>query len=65
MKSFLGVNIEIQVDGTINLMQPNLMDQIVIDLHLSNEKLRIRDTTDMLSKVLKRHSGSELHEWIF
>ena len=65
MQDFLCVNIEIQGSGYINLMQPHLTDQIITDLHLSDKKVRIRDTPATLSKVLKRYSGPEPHDRSF
>ena len=65
LQDFLGVNIERQGYGDINLMQPHLTDQIITDLHLSDEKVSIRDTPATLSKVLKRHSGPEPYDGSF
>ena len=52
LQDFLGVSIEIQGDGTINLMQPHLIDHILADLHLTKGKVKIRDTPVTSSKLL-------------
>ena len=46
-------------------MWQHLIDQIVTDLHLDEKKVKIRDTPATLSKVLKRHSASGLHDGYF
>ena len=58
LEDFLGVNIERQDDGTINLTQPHLIDQIINNLRLGNEGARTKVTPTMSSKVIKSHNDS-------
>ena len=39
LQDFLGVNIEKKKDGTIHLTQPHLIDQILKDLRLDNDRV--------------------------
>jgi hypothetical protein len=40
LEDFLGINIDRQKDGTINLTQPHLIDQILKDLRLEDENVK-------------------------
>jgi hypothetical protein len=57
--SWLGiVNIDHQKEGTIHLMQPDLIDQILKDFQLDKENVT-KDTATSSSKILLWHSDSE------
>jgi hypothetical protein len=58
LADFLGVNIDRRSDGTIHLTQPHLIDQILSDLRLDNDKVNTRSTPAASSKLLTRHSKS-------
>jgi hypothetical protein len=60
LQDFLGVNIEQKEDGTIHLMQPHLIDQILKDLRLDKENVKEKSTQASSSKMLSHHSDSEL-----
>lgn len=58
LQDFLGINIEKREDGTINLTQPHLIDQILVDLRLDKEGTKTKSTPAACSKLLKRHMDS-------
>ena len=59
LQDFLGVNISRQPDGSIHLSQPHLIDQILKDLRLDNDKVNTKATPAASSKILGRHEDSE------
>ena len=59
VKDFLGVNIEKQNDGTIHMTQPHLIDQILKDLNMNGDDVKIKDTPAALSRLLSRHTNSK------
>ena len=59
LADFLGVNIDRRDDGTIHLSQPHLIDQILEDLRLKDDTVKIRTTPAASSKLLTRHSDSQ------
>ena len=59
LQDFLGVNIDRKDDGSIHLTQPHLIDQILKDLRLDDEKVTTKKTPATSSKMLLRHSDSE------
>jgi hypothetical protein len=59
LEDFLGINIDRRKDGTTNLTQPHLIDQILKDLHLEDENVTTKDTPASSSKMLRRHTDSE------
>jgi hypothetical protein len=58
LADFLGVSIERKTDGTIHMTQPHLIDQILQDLRMMDESVKMRSTPAASSKVLSRHSSS-------
>jgi hypothetical protein len=55
IQDFLGVNIDIRNDGTVNLTQPHLIDQILKELKMSdNDNMKLKDTPAKCSEILKR-----------
>ena len=56
---FLGVNIDRRDDGTIHLTQPRLIDQILKEMRLHSDNVKVRQTPAAVSKILKRMSDSE------
>ena len=58
LADFLGVSIDRRPDGTINLTQPHLIDQILTDLRLKADNVKTRSTPMASSKLLTRHSNS-------
>lgn len=59
LEDFLGINIDRRKDGTINLTQPHLIDQILKDLRLDDDNVTTKDTPASSSKILRRHTDSE------
>ena len=62
LQDFLGVNIEKKTDGTIHLTQPHLIDQILKDLRLDNNRVTTKSTPESSSVLLSRHSTSQPHD---
>ena len=58
LADFLGVNIDRRYDGSIH-SQPHLIDQILEDLRLKHDTVKIRTTPAASSKLLTRHSDSQ------
>lgn len=59
LTDFLGVHIERKQDNTISLTQPQLIDQILKDIHLYDQRdLKTKDTPAASSRLLSRHSKS-------
>lgn len=54
IKDFLGVNINKRSDGSIELTQPHLIDQILSDLKLSGDSLKAKETPAKSSQILHR-----------
>jgi len=50
---FLGVNMDRRDDGTINLMQPHLIDQILKEMRLHSDNVGMKMTPVAVLKVLK------------
>jgi hypothetical protein len=59
LEDFLGINVDRRKDGTMNLTQPHLIDQILKDLRLEDENVTAKDTPASSSKTLRRHTDSE------
>ena len=59
VEDFLGVNIEKQEDGSIKLTQPHLIDQIMVDLKMTDNKVKIKDTPAQSSNILRRFDTSK------
>lgn len=59
LEDFLGINIDRRKDGTINLTQPHLIDQILKDLRLEDDNVTTKDTPATSSNILRRHTESE------
>lgn len=55
LTDFLGVNIDRRPDGTINLSQPKLIDQILGDLRMQQDNVSVKATPAASSKRLSRH----------
>ena len=54
IQDFLGVNITKKSDGTIHLTQPHLVDQILQDLRMAQENVKVKHTPTKVSTLLKR-----------
>ena len=52
LQDFLGINIKREDDGSIYLSQPHLIDQILSDLRLSDDNVKVKDTPAKLSQIL-------------
>lgn len=52
LQDFLGVNIDRRDDGTIHLTQPHLIDQILTDLQLNDDSVKVKTTPMSSSKLL-------------
>ena len=59
VEDFLGVNIEKLDDGTIKLSQPHLIDQILSDMKMSDDKVKVKDTPAPSSTILRRFPKSK------
>jgi hypothetical protein len=59
---FLGVNINRLDDGTIELTQPHLIDQILKDLHLDMLGVSPKPTPASTTNLLPRFLGSASHD---
>jgi ribosomal protein S17E len=59
LQDFLGVNIERMADGSIQLTQPHLIDQILDDLRLNDDNVTEKTIPATSSRLLSRHSDSE------
>ena len=55
INDFLGINITEEKDGSIELKQPHLIDQILKDLKIDHDNVKIKETPCKVSQVL--HSG--------
>ena len=55
INDFLGINITKEKDGSIELKQPHLIDQILKDLKIDHDNVKIKETPCKVSQVL--HSG--------
>lgn len=62
LADFLGVYIDRRKDGTIHLTQPHLIDQILKDLRLDDNKINTRSTPAASSKLFARHAKSPLFD---
>ena len=58
LQDFLGVNIDRRDDGSIHLTQPHLIDQILTDLRLNDDSVKVKTTPMSSSKLLSRHTES-------
>jgi hypothetical protein len=56
---FLCVSIERKSDGTIHMSQPHLIDQILNDLCLNDDPVKMLTTPAASSKLIMRHSNSQ------
>ena len=65
IEDFLGVNIERKTDGTIHLTQPHLINQILKDLKLDHENVKVKATPSASSKLISHHSDSEAFDESF
>ena len=54
IQDFLGINIQKRKNGEIELTQPHLIDQIIKDMSMDKENVKVKDIPTMLSKVLDR-----------
>ena len=52
LEDFLGVNIDHRKDGSIHLMQPHLIDQILKDLRLNDNQVKAKTTPTTSSNQL-------------
>jgi len=59
LQDFLGVNITKNDDGTITLTQPHLIDQILEDLGLTDDRTTTKSTPAKSSAILRKHSKSK------
>jgi hypothetical protein len=59
LEDFLGVNFDRRTDGTIQLSQSKLTEQILNDLRLKGTSIKTKETPAASSKLLSRHQESE------
>jgi hypothetical protein len=65
LEDFLGVNIEKTLEGAYHLSQPQLIEQILSNLKLQGENIKIRDTPATSTAVLLAFLDSENHDQHF
>ena len=65
LEDFLGVNIERTSEGGFHLSQPQLIEQILTDLNLLGENVKIRDTPALSTAVLSEFPDSVDHDQHF
>ena len=65
LEDFLGVNITEAPEGGYHLTQPQLIKQILTDLNLQGEDVKIRDTPALSTMVLSEFPESENHDQHF
>jgi hypothetical protein len=65
LEDLLGVQIERKKNGTIHLMQPHLIDQILNDLRLNDDNVTTKPIPVTSSRLLSRHSDSETFDRSF
>ena len=58
VEDFLGVNIERRSDGSVKLSQPHLIKQILNDLKMDKQPIKIKDTPAASCKILHKHDDS-------
>ena len=59
IKDFLGVNINKKNDGSVELTQPHLIDQILEDLKMKEDVLKEKETPAKTSQILHRGEGTK------
>jgi hypothetical protein len=59
VSDFLGVQIKHESNGTIHLTQPQIIDNILHDLHLTADNVKTRQTPAAVTTVLRRYPDSE------
>ena len=62
---FLGININRLKNGTINMCQPHLIQQVLDDLNLKKENMKGKTTPMAASRILHRHPKSERFDQSF
>ena len=55
----MGINIETKEDGRIELSQPHLIDQILSDMKMTNDALKVKETPSMTSTIVQRDPNGE------
>jgi hypothetical protein len=58
LEDFLGINIDRRADDSYNLSQPQLIDQIIRDLHLDQDNVTTKPTPAVSNKILGAHPQS-------
>jgi hypothetical protein len=58
VEDFLGVKIDNQENGNIHFTQPQLIDQILEDLGLTQDNVAVKDTPAVSNQTLLRHETS-------
>jgi hypothetical protein len=59
VSDFLGVKIKHESDGMIHLTQPQIIDNILHDLHLKADNIKTRQTPAAVTTILRRHTNSD------
>ena len=59
IQDFLGINIQKKKNGDIKLSQPHLIDQILKDLKMDKDELKMKDIPCMTSKILSSGKDSD------
>ena len=65
LEDFLGVNIDRKEDGTIHLTQPHLIEQILKDLKLDGDEVKIKSTPIPATRIISHHTDSEAFDESF
>jgi hypothetical protein len=61
VSDFLGVKIKHESDGTIHLTQPQIIDNILCDLHLTADNVKTRQTPAAVTTILRSYTNSDAH----
>ena len=59
LEDFLGVNVDRQADGTMHLIQPQLIESILKDLRLLQPGVNMKTTPSCSSRILQRHKNAK------
>ena len=65
LEDFLGLNIDMKLNGTIHLTQSYLIDNILGDLDLLGEGVKTKTTPASHSKILKKNTNSDYFDNLF
>ena len=65
IQDFLEINIHQNSNGEVELKQPHLIDQIIKDMSMDKENIKVKDVPAMSSKILGRDCKGKLFDKSF